>query len=100
MASYIKNNLINLPFICVCHTASPTPHSPEIKKKLNGFAGCGRHTNNTAISAACTTAPNAIIGALPMNFIAEPNITEQIALTTPKHIITYPTEEIPRAHDI
>jgi hypothetical protein len=38
--------------------------------------------------AAWTTAPSAISGCLPTNFIIEPKKREQPAFTTPKQIIT------------
>lgn len=76
------------PLICVCHTASPTPHRPAIAKKINGFSGCGRQNNITTTIDACTTAPRAMITERPMYFIIEPKMIEQMALTTPKQIIT------------
>lgn len=35
----------------------------------------------------------------PVYFMIVPKMIEQMALTTPKHIITYPICEIPNAHD-
>lgn len=38
--NYKKKSYI--PLICVCQTASPTPHKPAMAKKTNGLSGCGR----------------------------------------------------------
>lgn len=90
---------VHLPLICVCQTASPTPQSPDMVKNSLGLLGWGRHTTKIHMSVKWTTKPNAIKGNRPMYFMIVPNSSEQTAFTTPKQIITYPTDGMPKAQD-
>lgn len=51
----------NLPLICVCQTASPTPHNPAIAKKTNGLSGCGRQNSITITIDPWTIVPENMI---------------------------------------
>ncbi|CAB0016162.1 unnamed protein product, partial [Nesidiocoris tenuis] len=57
-------------------------------KKTNGDPGWGRQYNLMMTRPAWTIQPNAMIGKRPTYFINVPKTREQMALTTPKQIMT------------
>lgn len=78
-----NSNEYALQFICVCHTASATPHNAARINITHSCSSVGSHVRSITMRTKWIVVPDAKMNVLPVFLATRPQTSENNALVAP-----------------